>query len=59
MQVKKLTPEEFKLLIRETILEVLGEAFEDPDAGLQLRPTVEQHILAMQKRRRSARYCRC
>jgi hypothetical protein len=53
MQVKDLTTEEFKLLIRETVLEVLGEAFEDPDAGLQIRPEIEQQILAMQKRRES------
>jgi hypothetical protein len=53
MQVKDLTTEGFKLLIRETVLEVLGKAFEDPDAGRQLRAEVEQQILAMQKRRKS------
>jgi hypothetical protein len=53
MEVKDLTTEELKHLIRETILEVLDEALHDPDTGLTLRPEIEQQLLAIQKRRNS------
>ena len=51
MQVKDLTTEEFKTLIRETVLEVLAESLDDPDRDLTLRPEIEQQLLAMRDRR--------
>ena len=51
MQVKDLTTEEFKTLIRETVLEVLADSLDDPDIGLKLRPEIEQQLLAAQSRR--------
>ena len=50
MQVKDLTTEEFKTLIRETVLEVLADSLDDPDIGLKLRPEIEQQLLAAQNR---------
>ena len=51
MQVKDLTTEEFKSLIRETVLEVLAESLDDPDRDLTLRPEIEQQLLAIRDRR--------
>jgi len=51
MQVKDLTTEEFKTLIRETVLEVLADSLDDPDRGLKLRPEIEQQLLASRDRR--------
>ena len=51
MQVKDLTTEEFKILIRETVLEVLADSLDDPDRGLKLRPEIEQQLLASRDRR--------
>jgi len=42
MQVKDLTTEELKALIRETVMAVLEEVLDDPDGGLALRPEIEQ-----------------
>ena len=50
MQVKDLTTEEFKTLIRETVLEVLAESLDDPDRDLTLRPEIEQQLLAIRDR---------
>jgi hypothetical protein len=55
MQVKDLTTDELKQLIRETVLEALedylqGEAA-DPDAGLEIRPEVKQQLLASRQAR--------
>lgn len=53
MQVKDLTTEELKALIRETVMAVLEEVLDDPDEGLVLRPEVEQQLLASRQRRAS------
>ncbi|MBD1858255.1 MULTISPECIES: hypothetical protein [Leptolyngbya] len=51
MQVKDLTTDELKALIRETIEEILEEYLEDPDQGKALRPEVKQQLLESRKRR--------
>jgi hypothetical protein len=53
MQVKDLTTEELKALIRETVMAVLEEVLDEPDEGLTLRSEVEQQLLASRQRRAS------
>jgi len=53
MQVKDLTTEELKILIRETVMAVLEEVLDDPDEVLTLRSEVEQQLLASRQRRAS------
>lgn len=50
-RIKDLTVAEFKDLIRATVLEVLSTHLDDPDAGLELRPEVQQQLLASRQRR--------
>jgi hypothetical protein len=50
MQVKDLTTDELKRLIRETVLETLEEFIEDPDEGKEMRPEVKQQLIASLKR---------
>jgi hypothetical protein len=49
--VKDLIIAEFKDLIRATVLEVLSTHLTDPDAELELRPEVQQQLLASRQRR--------
>ncbi|NJL39197.1 MAG: hypothetical protein HC840_18165 [Leptolyngbyaceae cyanobacterium RM2_2_4] len=51
MQVKDLTTDELKALIRETVLEVLEDFLPDPDVGLAVKPEFEQSLLAIRQRR--------
>lgn len=58
MQVKNLTTDELKRLIHETILEVLEEFLQvqdeempDPDKELEIRPEIQQQLLASRQRR--------
>lgn len=51
MQVKDLTTDELKALIRETIGEILEEYIEDPDEGKEIRPEIKQQLLESRKRR--------
>jgi hypothetical protein len=51
MQVKDLTTDELKALIRETVLEAIEELLPDPDAGLTVNPEFEQSLLAIRNRR--------
>ncbi len=55
MQVKDLTTDELKRLIRETVLEVLEDYLRsedaDPDAELEIRSEVKQQLLASRQRR--------
>ncbi|WP_019499295.1 hypothetical protein [Pseudanabaena sp. PCC 6802] len=44
MQVKDLTTEQFRALIREVVTEVLEE-YRDPDWGKNLRPEVVERLL--------------
>ncbi|NEP63195.1 MAG: hypothetical protein F6K31_40865 [Symploca sp. SIO2G7] len=45
MQVKDMTVEELKALIRQTVAETLGEFIDDPDSGLELKEEVRQQLI--------------
>ena len=45
MQVKDLTVQELKVIIRDTVIETLGEYLEDVDRGLKLKEDVKQQLL--------------
>ncbi|MBE9010344.1 hypothetical protein IQ250_09020 [Pseudanabaenaceae cyanobacterium LEGE 13415] len=51
MQVKDLTTDELKALIRETIEEILEEYLQDPDQGKEIRPEIKQQLLESRQRR--------
>lgn len=51
MQIKDLTTDELKALIRETVAEALEEFLDDPDRGKEVREEVKQQLLESQKRR--------
>ncbi|PSB23768.1 hypothetical protein [Stenomitos frigidus] len=53
MQVKDLTTEELKALIRETVMETLEELLDDPDEGKEVRPEIKQQLLESLQRTRS------
>lgn len=53
MQVKDMTVNELKVLIRETLEEVLEEFFSDPDEGEEVREEVKQQLLESKKRRQA------
>jgi hypothetical protein len=53
MQVKDLTTDELKTLIRETVVEALGDLLPDPDEGLTVKEELKQELLEIQNRRRS------
>ncbi|MGV0024737.1 hypothetical protein [Phormidesmis priestleyi] len=53
MQVKDLTTDELKALIRETVLEAIEELLPDPDAGLTIKPEVEQSLIEIRNRRKT------
>jgi hypothetical protein len=55
MQVKDLTIEDFKALIRETVEEVLQDILLDPDAGKQVKDSVRQQLLHMKERRKTSK----
>ena len=46
MQIKDLTVDELKVLIRDTVEEVLQDMLADPDEGQVVRPEVEEGLLA-------------
>lgn len=51
MQVKDLTTDELKTLIRETVVEALADLLPDPDEGMTLKEELKQELLAMRQRR--------
>lgn len=51
MQVKDLTIDELKVLIRETVRETIEELLADPDTNQTIRENFKQELLAIQKRR--------
>jgi uncharacterized protein YicC (UPF0701 family) len=51
MQVKDLTTDELKELIKQTVAEALQELLSDPDAGKELKAEVKQQLLDIQQRR--------
>jgi uncharacterized protein YicC (UPF0701 family) len=53
MQVKDLTTDELKKLIKATVAEALQELLPDPDAGKELKAEVKQQLLDIQQRRAS------
>jgi hypothetical protein len=50
MQVKDLTIDELKTLIRETVMEAFEELLPDPDEGKTVKETLKQELLATRKR---------
>lgn len=51
MQVKDLTIDELKTLIRETVREALEELLPDPDQGKTVKDEFKQELLETRKRR--------
>ncbi|NJO78216.1 MAG: hypothetical protein HC827_06605 [Cyanobacteria bacterium RM1_2_2] len=51
MQVKDLTIDELKTLIRETVMEALEALLPDPDEGATVREDFKQELLEIRKRR--------
>lgn len=51
MQIKDLTIDEFKVLIRETVEDTLQDLLVDPDQGKPLKESIRQQLLSMQERR--------
>lgn len=54
MQVKDLTIDELKTLIRETVMVTLEELLPDPDEGRTLKEEFKQELLEIHKRRERA-----
>jgi hypothetical protein len=50
MQIKDMTVDELKALIRETVEETLEDFFRDPDEGKEVREEVKQQLLKSLKR---------
>lgn len=50
MQVKDLTVDELKTLIRETVMEAFEELLPDPDEGKTVKENLKQELLATRKR---------
>lgn len=48
MQIKELTTEQFRLLVREVVIEVLEE-YIDLDEGKKLKPAVVERLLRQQQ----------
>ena len=53
MQVKDLTTDELKILIRETVAEALEDLIPDPDEGLTVKEEFKQELLKIQQRRKA------
>ncbi len=45
MQVKDMTVDELKTLIRQTVAETLEEFIDDPDSGLELKKEVRKQLI--------------
>jgi hypothetical protein len=50
MQVKDMTKDELKLLIRETVTEILDDYLEDTDQNLTIKEEVKQRLIESKKR---------
>jgi hypothetical protein len=55
VQIKDLTIDEFKSLIRETVEETLQDLLVDPDADRPIKDDLRQQLLHLQERRASAK----
>lgn len=53
MQIKGLTVDEFKKLIRETVEDALQDLLLDSDAGRPLKASFEQQLLTLREKRRN------
>lgn len=53
MQIKDMTADELKALIRHTVEETLEEFFGDPDEGKEIKEEVKQRLLDSRKRRKA------
>jgi hypothetical protein len=53
MQVKDMTVEQLRDLIRHTVEQCLEEYFGDPDAGLEIKEEVRQKLLESIKRKQA------
>ena len=53
MQVKDLTIEELKAVIRETVIESLEDLLPDPDAGKIVKEKFQQELLEVRQRRKA------
>lgn len=51
MQIKDLTVDEFKDLIRATLEEALQDLLVDPDAGRLVKASIEQQLLDQREQR--------
>jgi len=49
MQVKDMTKDELKLLIRETMTEILEDYLDDPDQNLTIKEEVKQRLIESKK----------
>lgn len=53
IQVKDLTTDELKTLIRETVVEALEDVSPDPDEGMAVKEDFKQELLEIQTRRKT------
>jgi ATP-dependent Clp protease ATP-binding subunit ClpA len=53
MQIKELTTDELKALIRQTVIETLAELWGDPDQGLELQDSVKQRLIQSHQHRQT------
>lgn len=53
MQVKDLTVDELKALIRETVVEALDELLPDPDEGRTVKQKFKDELLSIRQRRKA------
>ena len=53
MQVKDLTIEELKAVIRETVIESLEDLLPDPDTGKIVKEKFQQELLEVRQRRKA------
>jgi hypothetical protein len=53
MQIKDMTVDQLKALIRETVEETLEDFFGDPDQGKEVTQEVKQQLLESLKRRKA------
>ena len=53
MQVKDLTIEELKAVIRETVIESLEDLLPDPDTGKIVKEHFQQELLEIRQRRKA------
>lgn len=53
MQIKDLTIDELRTLIRETVVEAIEDILADPDEGMTVKQELKQELLEIQRRRKT------